>query len=123
METSHDPIQSIQKHNSFAILSFVLGLATAIFPVIAFYYLIAEQGGAGYFQSLLCGFPFPLISILLGIVALVQIRRLNLPGSASPAAQAAWMAIVGISYGILVFGIECVMLAALILPFILGVAQ
>jgi chromate transport protein ChrA len=123
MEPFPEAVEPKKKYNPLAILSFVLGLVASIFPIVSFYYLIAENGGAGYVQSLFCGVPLTFASIILGIVSLVQISRKNQPGTAQAAVKGAWMAIVGIVYGILVFGLDCIMLAGLILPYLSGLAQ
>jgi uncharacterized membrane protein len=122
MGTLPEAVEPKKKYNPMAILSFVLGLLASIFPVIALYYLLAEYGGAGYVQSLFCSVPLTFASIIVGIVGLVQIRERNQPGTAQVAVKGAWMAIVGIVYGVLVFGLDCIMLAGLILPFLLGLA-
>jgi uncharacterized membrane protein HdeD (DUF308 family) len=119
MDISPESVQPNRKYNQFAIASFVLGLLAMIFPVISLLYLVARNGGPGYLQSLICGIPVAFASILTGIVSQVQIRRRNPPGTG----KAAWMAIFGIVLGILSFGIDCVMVAVLILPFILGNAH
>jgi chromate transport protein ChrA len=88
---------------------------TIIFPIISILYLIAENGGPGYLQSLFCGIPVTLLSIIAGGVALVQIRRVNQKGN--------WMAILGIVFGILFFVIFYVMVVILIAPYLFGGAQ
>jgi chromate transport protein ChrA len=114
MDTS-DQIKPVRKYNRLAILSFVLGLMTMIFPIISILYLITENGGPGYLQSLFCGVPITLAAIIAGGVALVQIRRVNQKGN--------WMAILGIVFGILFFVIFYVMVVILIAPYLFGGAQ
>jgi len=114
MDTS-EQIKPIRKYNRLAIVSFVLGLMTMIFPIISILYLIAVNGGAGYLQSIFCGIPVTFASIITGIVSLVQIRRKNQKGD--------WMATLGIVLGILFFVILCIMVVILISPFLFGGAQ
>ncbi len=114
MDAYLEPNQSIHDNNKLAAASFVMGLVTMIFPIISTYYLIAANGGPGYVQSLFCGIPLALTSIIIGGVSLVQIKGKNRSG--------AWMAILGIVLGSLVFIISCVMLAGLIMPFFMGFA-
>jgi hypothetical protein len=109
MDTS-DQIKPRQKYNRLAIVSFVLGLLTLIFPIISIGYLIAENGGPRYMQSVFCGIPVTYLSIMTGIVSLVQIRRKNQKGG--------WMAILGIVLGILVFGILSIFVVILISPYL-----
>ena len=114
MDTS-EGIKPVREYNRLAIVSFALGLMTIIFPIISILYLIAENGGPGYLQSLFCGIPVTLLSIITGGVALVQIRRVNQKGN--------WMAIFGIVFGILFFVIFYVMVVILIAPYLFGGAQ
>ena len=114
MDTS-EQIKPIRKYNRLAILSFVLGSMTIIFPTISILYLIAANGGPGYLQSIFCGIPVTFLSIITGIVSLVQIRRENQKGD--------WMAILGIVFGILFFIILCIMVFILIAPFLFSGAQ
>jgi hypothetical protein len=107
-----EQIKPIRKYNRLAIVCFVLGLMTMIFPIISILYLIAENGGAGYLQSLFCGIPVTFVSIITGIVSLVQIRRENQKGD--------WMATLGIVFGILFFVIFSIMVVILISPFLFG---
>jgi hypothetical protein len=111
MEPS-ERINPIRKYNRFAIVSFVLGLVTTIFPLISIYYLIAENGGPGYLQSLFCGIPFTFVSMITGIAALVQIRRQDQKG--------VWMAVLGIVFGILFIVFFSVMVFHLLSPFLFG---
>ena len=112
MDTSEQPIR---KYNRLAIVSFVVGLMTMIFPIISIVYLVAENGGPGYLQSLFCGIPVTLVAIITGGVSLVQIRRVNQKG--------AWMAILGIVFGLLFFVIFWIMVVILIAPYLFGGAQ
>jgi uncharacterized membrane protein HdeD (DUF308 family) len=114
MDTS-EQIKPIRKYNRLAIVSFVLGLMTMIFPIISILYLIAVNGGPGYLQSLFCGIPVTFVSIITGIVSLVQIRWKNQKGD--------WMATLGIVFGILFFVILYIMVVILISPFLFGVAH
>ena len=110
-----EQINPIRKYNRLAIVSFVLGLMTIIFPIISILYLITVNGGAGYIQSIVCGIPVTFASIITGIVSLVQIRRKNQKGD--------WMAALGIVFGILIFVILWIMVFILISPFLFGGAQ
>jgi uncharacterized membrane protein HdeD (DUF308 family) len=114
MDTS-EQIKPIRKYNRLAIVSFVLGLMTIIFPIISILYLIAVNGGPGYLQSLFCGIPVAFVSIITGIVSLVQIRRKNQKGD--------WMATLGIVFGNLFYVILCIMVFVLISPFLFGTAH
>ncbi len=114
MDTS-EGIKPVRKYNRLAIVSFVLGLMTIIFPIISIFYLIAENGGPGYLQSLFFGIPVTLVAIITGSVSLVQIRRVNQKGT--------WMAILGIVFGILFFVVFWIMVVILIAPFVFGGAQ
>lgn len=110
-----EQIKPIRKYHRLAIVSFVLGLMTIIFPIISILYLSTENGGPGYVQSLFCGIPVTLSSIITGAVALVQIRRVNQAG--------AWMATLGILFGFIYFVIFWIMLVILLTPYLLGGAQ
>jgi hypothetical protein len=114
MDTPHEQNNPIRKYNQLAIGSFVLVLVTIIFPIISIFFLIAENGG-GYVQSIFCGIPVTFVNIITGIVSLMQIRMEN--------QQGAWMAILGIVFGILYFGILVYLAAILIMPFLIGGAQ
>ncbi len=114
MDTS-EQIKPIRKYNRLAILSFVLGSMTIIFPTISILYLIAVKGGPGYLQSIFCGIPVTFLSIITGVVSLVQIRRKNQKGD--------WMAILGIVFGILFFVIFWILVVILIGPYFISVAQ
>ena len=114
MDTS-EQIKPVREYNRLAIVSFALGLMTMIFPIISIFYLIAENGGPGYLQSLFCGIPVTLVAIITGGVSLVQIRRVNQKG--------AWMAILGIVFGILFFVIFWILVVILITPYLFDVAQ
>ena len=105
----------IQKHGGLAIASFVLGLATLIFPAISVVYLIVANGGPIYFQSLFCGIPIAVISIITGIVSLLQRRKNNQVGS--------WMAMTGIVFGSLFFVIALFLVFVLLFPFLSGTAH
>jgi len=112
---SSEQINPIQKHDGLAIAGFVLGLTTLIFPTISLVYLIAVNGGPGYLQSLFCGIPFAAISIIAGIVSLMQRRRNNQAGS--------WMAISGIVLGSLFFVIALILVFVLLFPFLSGTSH
>jgi len=114
MDTS-ERIKPVREYNRLAIVSFTLGLMTMIFPAISIFYLIAENGGPGYLQSLFCGIPVTLVAIITGGVSLVQIRRVNQKG--------AWMAILGIVFGILFFVIFWILVVILIAPYLISGAQ
>jgi hypothetical protein len=101
--------------DGMAILSFVLGLATLIFPTISVLYLIVANGGPGYLQSLFCGVPVAAISILAGLVAVVERRRNNQPGS--------WMAMSGVVLGFLFFVIATGLVLVLLFPYLSGIAD
>ena len=122
MNVPLEPTKPVQKYNLFAILSCVLGVVTLTFPTISLLYLVVQHGGAGYLQSIFCGIPFTFVSVIAGIVALVLINRKNQPDPARPAGKGAWMAIVGIVLGILAFGMDIIMLAILLIPFLSGTA-
>ena len=102
----------IQTYNKLAIVSFVLGLMTLIFPIISIYYLITVNGGPGYLQSVVCGMPVTFVSTMTGIVSLMQIRKTNQKGG--------WMATLGIVFGILVFVILWILVVILTAPYLLG---
>jgi hypothetical protein len=108
-------VNSNQKINRLAIVSFTLGLLSMIFPVTAIFYLISRGGGAGYLQSLSCGIPFTLASIIIGAIALVGIRRENQKGS--------WMALPGTVFGITYFVISWIFIAILVTPNLLEIAR
>ena len=101
--------------DGMVVLSFVLGLATLIFPAISVLYLIAANGGPGYLQSLFCGVPVAVISILAGLVAVVQRRMNHQAGS--------WMAMSGIVLGSLFFVIALSLLLVLLFPYLSGTAR
>lgn len=105
-----EPINSTQKHDGLAIACFVLGLTALVFPTISVVYLIAVNGGPGYLQSLFCGIPFAVISIIAGIVSLRQRKRNEHTGS--------WMAISGIVFGGLFFVIALILVFVLLFPFL-----
>jgi hypothetical protein len=105
----------IQKWSGLAIVSFVLGLMTLIFPIISFLYLIAAKGGPGYLQSLFCGSPVALASIAIGTVSLAQTRGKGRKGR--------WMAVWGILAAVLFCMISCIMVLILILPFLFYAAH
>jgi hypothetical protein len=86
-----------------------------IFPIISVVYLITVNGGPGYLQSLICGIPVALISIITGIVSLAQRRRKNQKGD--------WMATLGIVFGTLFFVISLIMVFVLLSPFLSGTAH
>jgi hypothetical protein len=108
-------ISSAHAYDRLAIVSFVLGLATLIFPIVSIVYLIAVNGGPGYLQSIFCGIPVALGSIIAGVVSLAQGRRKNQAGH--------WMVMLGIVFGSLFFVISSVMVFILIFPFLSGTAH
>lgn len=110
-----EPINPIQKHDGFAIASFMLGLTTLIFPTISVVYLMVANGGPGYLQSLLCGIPFAEISIIAGMVSLAQRRKNGQVGR--------WMALSGIVLGSLFFVIALTLVFVLLFPFLSGTAH
>jgi chromate transport protein ChrA len=105
----------IRNYNGLAIVSFVLGLITTVFPIISILYLIAANGGAGYVQSLFCGIPVAVEGILAGTVSLMQVRR--------PSQKGTWMAILGIVLGVLFFPAFCILAYILYAPYLFGGAQ
>ena len=111
MNTS-EQVKPIQKYDGLVLASFVLGLTTMIFPTISLLYLVTANGGPGYLQSLFCGIPVALVSIITGIVSLVQRRGKNQKGG--------WMAALGINLGILFFVVFLVMVFVLLAPFLFG---
>jgi hypothetical protein len=106
-----EQINPIRKYERVAVVSFGMGLVTVIFPTISIFYLITENGGSGYVQSLFCGIPFIIASIITGIAALVQLRRKDQKG--------VWMAILGIVFGILYMVIFIGMVFHLLSPFLI----
>ena len=110
-----EQIKPIRKYSRLAIVSFVLGLMSIVFPIISIVYLITANGGAGYLQSLFCGIPVAVESIITGIVSLLQIRRTSQKGN--------WMAILGIVLGVLFFPTFCILVYILIAPYLFGGAQ
>jgi hypothetical protein len=112
MEAS-EQIKPVRDYNRLAILSFILGLMTIIFPIIAIFYLVTVHGGPGYVQSLFCGIPVTFLSTITGITALVETRRKNQKG--------VWMATSGIVFGILFFVVFYILVAILLGPYLLGV--
>jgi hypothetical protein len=110
-----EQINPTHKHDGIVIVSFVLGLTTLIFPTISVVYLIVANGGPGYLQSLVCGIPVAVISILAGVVSLVQRRKDNQAGS--------WMAMAGIMFGSLFFVISLILVFVLLFPFLSGTAH
>ncbi len=110
-----EQINSFQKHDGLGIASFLIGLITLIFPTISVVYLIAVNGGPGYLQSLFCGIPFAEISIIAGIVSLIQRRRNSQAVS--------WMAMTGIVLGALFFVIALILVFVLLFPFLSGTAH
>ncbi len=106
---------SIPKYSRLDLLSFGLGLTTLIFPAVSVVYLITENGGPGYLQSLLNGIPFASISIIIGIISLVQRKMKNQAGN--------WMAVSGIVLGSLFLMTALVMVIVLLFPFLTGNAH
>jgi MFS-type transporter involved in bile tolerance (Atg22 family) len=109
MDTSVQ-MKPIRKYAGVAIVSFVSGLMTMIFPIISILYRFTENGGAGYLQSLFCGIPVASASIIIGIVSLVLTKRSNQKGDR--------MATFGIVFGILFFLIFIIMVIILLSPFL-----
>ncbi len=120
MDASPELIKPVQKYNLFAILSCVLGVVTMTFPTISLFHLVVAHGGPGYLQSIFCGIPLTFASILTGIVSLVLLRQKDQPGAVRPAEKGAWMAIVGIVLGALVYIMDSTLLAVLLIPFLSG---
>ena len=108
-------IKSVRRHDRLAMVSFVLGLLTIIFPSISVMYLVTVNGGPGYLQSLFCGVPFMLVAILSGIVSRLRTSRENKKGD--------WMATWGIVLGAVIFVISCIMVYILFRPYLLGTAH
>ena len=120
MDHSPESIKPVQKYNLFAILSCVLGVVTMTFPTITLFHLVVAHGGPGYLQSIFCGIPFTFASILTGIVSLVLIRQKDHPDPVRPVEKGAWMAIVGIALGALVYAMDSILLAVLLIPYLSG---
>jgi hypothetical protein len=114
MDTS-EQINSTQKYDRFGIVSLILGLTTLVFPLISVVYLVTANGGPGYLQSLFCGIPIALLSIVVGTIALAQRAEHNRAGN--------WMATSGIVFGSLFFVISLAMVFVLIFPFLSGTAH
>ena len=110
-----EQINPARKYDRLVIVSFVLGLTTLIFPIISVVYLITANGGPGYLQSLFCGIPVALISIIVGVVSLAQRKGNNQGGH--------WMATSGIVFGSLFFVIALVLVFVLLFPFLSGTAH
>jgi hypothetical protein len=108
-------INSVQKYDGLAITGFVLGLMTSVFPVISIIFLVAENGGPGYLQSLFCGIPVAFLGILAGVASLARRRTKNQKGG--------WMAMSGIVLGGLFFVTFWFMIFILISPFLSGTAH
>jgi hypothetical protein len=107
-------INPIHKSDGLLIASLVLGLTTLIFPIISVVFLIAAHGGPGYIQSLVCGIPFAVCSIIAGTVSLVERRKSHRAGN--------WMAVSGILMGSMFFVIALILVFILLLPFLSGTA-
>ena len=110
-----EQINPTQQYDRLVIVSFILGLTTLFFPIISVVYLVTANGGAGYLQSLFCGIPVALISIIVGFVSLAQRKRNNQAGH--------WMATSGIVFGSLFFVIALVLVFVLLFPFLSGAAH
>ncbi len=106
--------QSLQKYDRLVIVSFVFGLMTIVFPIIAIFYLLTENGGPGYLQSLFCGVPVAVLSITTGIASLMQKTKRQ---------KGVWMATLGIVLGSLFYVVFFIMVLILLFPFLLGVAH
>jgi hypothetical protein len=104
-----------QKYDRLAILSFVLGLASMLFPIISVVFLITVNGGPGYLQSLFFGIPVALVSIITGIVSLTSISTKNQKGD--------WMGVLGIFLGALFFVISWVLVLVLLFPYLVSIAH
>lgn len=104
-----------QKRDGLATVSFVLGLTTLIFPTISVAFMIAVNGGPGYLQSLFCGAPVAVISIITGVVSLSQ-RSRNYPASN-------WPAMLGVGLGSLFFVTALIMVWVLLFPYLSGTAH
>jgi ABC-type sulfate transport system permease component len=105
-----DQIKPIRTYNRLAIVSFVVGLIAMVFPTVSVAYLIAVHGGPGYLQSLFCGIPVALVSIVTGTASLVQIGGKNQKGG--------WMAVLGIAFGGAFFIASCILVLILISPYL-----
>jgi hypothetical protein len=108
-------ITPAQKRDGLAIASFVLGLTTLIFPTISVAFMIAVNGGPGYLQSLFCGAPVAVISIITGVVSLSQSSK-NYPASS-------WPAKLGVGLGSLFFVTALILVLVLLFPFMSGTAH
>jgi chromate transport protein ChrA len=114
MEIS-ERINPTHKYDRLAFVSFVLGVTALIFPIISLVYLLISNGGPGYLQSIFCGVPVALTSVIVAFVSLSQRKTNN---------QAInWMAISGIVFGVLFFVISSVMILVLIFPYLSGIAH
>lgn len=103
-------IKPIRKYDRLATVSFVAGLIAMGFPIVSVGYLIAVHGGPGYLQSLFCGIPVALVSMVTGIASLVQIREKNQKGG--------WMAVLGVAFGGSFFIASCILVFILISPYL-----
>ncbi|MAT45618.1 MAG: hypothetical protein CL609_25080 [Anaerolineaceae bacterium] len=104
-----------QRQAVLATTSFISGLFSLLFPVTAVIFLFTKNGGPGYLQSLICGFPFALTSLITGTVSLVQKNKNDQPGS--------WMAISGIVSGFLFFISALILVIILLFPFLSGTSS
>jgi peptidoglycan biosynthesis protein MviN/MurJ (putative lipid II flippase) len=116
MDTYLEPMQPVRKYSRLAILSFGLGLGSALSPLLSFYFLVARNGGPGYVQSLFCGVPFAVCSLLTGIISLALNGWSDRPGRA----KGGWMAVLGIVLRIFYFGIAVFLALVLLGPFLSG---
>jgi hypothetical protein len=114
METSVEN-KTIREYNTLAIGSLVMGLLTLLFPIISIFFLVEENGGPGYLQSLICGIHVTFASIITRIVSLVQIRKEPQKGSR--------MAVLGIVFGTSSLVITGIMVIILLAPFFFEAAQ
>ena len=110
-----EQIHPDKKYSGLVVVSFMLGLMTIIFPIVSIAYLIGRNGGPGYLQSIFCGIPVALASIITGIVSLVYMRRKNQKGG--------WMAASGIVSGSLFFIISYILVFVLLAPYLSGTAH
>ena len=105
-----EQIKPVRKYDRLAIVSFIGGLMAMVFPIVSVACLIAVHGGPGYLQSLFCGIPVALVSIVTGTASLVQIRGKNQKGD--------WMAVLGIALGVSFYIASCILVIILISPYL-----
>ncbi len=112
MDAHPQPVQPQPTYNRLSLLSFVLGLLSLLSPILTFYFMLTQNGGPGYVQSLFRGVPCAFSSILVGIISLALPSRTGQNGR--------WMAVTGMVLGILYFGISCLLGLVLLGPFLMG---